>query len=223
MKEQKEKILSVFLSLIIVLILYIFLHEMGHCIVAMACGATITEFSILTAHMSSVGGTYTDISDMWLHVNGALFPMVVSYAYMLFYNREKESSVYRVCSFFMTLMPTFSLLAWVIVPIVYLGGNAPVGDDVTKFLDTFSVKYHPIYVTLAAAVLVLLSLTIMIRKRIIHNYILEIRGEHVEETKKEEMNKKEGKGWNIQMKKKLIAFLAVLVLVAIVVAVLIQT
>lgn len=165
MEKEKRLILLGFVPVIVVL--YIILHEMGHCIVAVACGATITEFSILTAHMSFVGGTFTRALDLWLHANGAMFPLIVSYVYMLLYKKDKESVPYRIFSYFVALIPTCSLLAWVVIPVLYLTGNAPAYDDVTKFLDNFSSNYHPICVTLGALVLMLVSVVLMLKKRII--------------------------------------------------------
>lgn len=173
MKPEKRLILLGFVP--IVVILYIILHEMGHCIVAVACGATITEFSILNARMSFVGGTFTRASDLWLHANGMMFPLIVSYIYMLLYKKEKESVHYHIFSYFMALMPTCSLLAWVMIPVIYLTGSAPGYDDVTKFLDNFSSEYHPIFVTLGALVLMMLSVTLMVKKRIIQNCMMEFR------------------------------------------------
>lgn len=175
MEPKKKKIIEVLVSAVVVLILYIFLHEMGHCIVAIACGATITDFSILTAHMSSVGGNYTNLSDLWLNANGALFPLIVTYVYMLFYDKKRENSFYRILSYFIAIIPACSLLAWVFIPIVYMTGNAPVGDDVTKFLYNFSSGYHPIYVSIAALLLIAVSVTIMVKKQILHNAMAETK------------------------------------------------
>ncbi|MGN0735322.1 MAG: hypothetical protein ACI4LP_05815, partial [Anaerovoracaceae bacterium] len=47
--------------------LYIFLHELGHMIVMLSAGATITSFGILTAHVSAEGGNYSTLSALWLH------------------------------------------------------------------------------------------------------------------------------------------------------------
>lgn len=45
--KHKLKLLGLVILLgIFTLILYIILHELGHCIVAVACGAKITEFSL---------------------------------------------------------------------------------------------------------------------------------------------------------------------------------
>lgn len=175
MDMQKRNGLFLFVSAAIGLVLYIILHEMGHCIVAVACGARITEFSIFTAHMSYTGGSFTDISDLWLHANGMAFPLIVSYVYMLCYQKEKESVFYRIFSYLVVIMPTASVLAWVVIPVVYLVGNAPVGDDVTKFLNNFCTRYSPVYVTIGALVLIMITVVLMVKKRIIQNAIMEFR------------------------------------------------
>lgn len=46
----------------IAIFLYILLHEFGHMIIMLSVGATITDFSIFTAHVSADGGNYTDLS-----------------------------------------------------------------------------------------------------------------------------------------------------------------
>ena len=60
------------LSAGIAIILYILFHEFGHMIVMLSVGATITDFSILTAHVSADGGNYTDLSDMFMNANGTV-------------------------------------------------------------------------------------------------------------------------------------------------------
>ena len=44
------------------------------------------------------------------------------------------------------------MLAWVIIPFLYINGNAPVSDDVTKFLNVFSQDYHPLVVSALAVI-----------------------------------------------------------------------
>jgi len=176
MKDKRIKIISMVAYFLIALVLYIILHELGHCIVAVACGATITEFSILTAHMSYVGGSYTDASDLWLHVNGMLFPLTISYIYMIFYNSDKGNLTYRIVSYVISFMPMFSLLPWVIMPIMYaVGESIPATDDVTKFLYNFSASYNPIWVTVGAVILIATSIIMIIKKRILHNFIVEMK------------------------------------------------
>ena len=67
------------------------------------------------------------------------------------------------------------MLAWVFVPFLYLNGSAPINDDVTKFLIVFCENYHPLIVSVMAVVLMGLGVVLMIKKRIIHNFIEEIK------------------------------------------------
>ena len=171
MQRNSKIAVCLMLSVLIVLPLYIFLHESGHLIVMLFAGATITDFSILTAHVSAIGGNYTNLSYLWLHANGVLLPIFVSLVYMMFYRKENESMFYHTFSYLFLLMPIFSLLAWVVVPFVYLQGNAPVNDDVTKFIYYFSKNYHPLIVSAVAILIIVISLSVMIKKKIIQNLI----------------------------------------------------
>ena len=171
MNKKIRSIGYILLSAGIVVFLYIFLHEFGHTIVMLSAGAEITDFSIFTAHVSGDGGNYTNLSRMWLCANGALFPLIISYAYTLLYQKGNTNTFYRIFSYMVTLIPTASMLAWVIIPVVFLQGNAPINDDVTMFLAVFCNNYHPLIVSAAAAVLIGISVLLMIKRRVIHNFV----------------------------------------------------
>lgn len=47
MDLNTRKILSLFASILFTIPVYIILHEGGHALIALSCGARITEFSIL--------------------------------------------------------------------------------------------------------------------------------------------------------------------------------
>lgn len=175
MNKKIKSIGYILLSTGIGVFLYILLHEFGHMIVMFSVGATITDFSIITAHVSAVGGDYTNLSNMCMEANGALFPLIISYLYILLYQKGSKKSFYRIFSYVVTLMPIVSMLAWVIVPFVYLQGNAPINDDVTKFLVVFCENYHPLIVSVTALVLIGMGVVLMIKKRVIHNFIEEIK------------------------------------------------
>lgn len=175
MANKTKRVMYVLCSALIVLFFYILLHELGHLIVMLSAGATITDFSIITAHVSAVGGNYTNLSDLWLNVNGALLPVIVALVYMLFYKKEKRNSFYIAFSYIVSLMPTMSLLAWVIIPFLYMQGNAPIGDDVTNFLLNFTQSYHPLIVSVISVLIMAIDITLMIKKDIIKNFILMIR------------------------------------------------
>ena len=162
-------------SALLSIFLYILLHEFGHVIVLWSVDADITEFSIVSAHVNYMGGQWTDVSDRWMHLNGALFPFIIAALYMLLYRRDMGSPFYRIFSAFFVLMPICSLLAWVVIPFLYLQGEAPANDDVTKFLYNFT-HYHPAYwVSIAAVLAIVASLSLALWKGIIQNLVSELR------------------------------------------------
>lgn len=72
------------------------------------------------------------------------------------------------------MIPTASMLTWLIMPVIYISGNAPINDDVTKFLNNFSQNFHPLIVSAVAAVIIGIGIGLMIIKKIIHNFIAEV-------------------------------------------------
>ena len=75
-------------------------------------------------------------------------------------------------SFFTGVVPISSLLAWVIIPFVYLNGTAPPSDDCTKFLMSFSQIANPLFVSAAALVI---GSILFIKKGVLRNYIYELQ------------------------------------------------
>lgn len=179
MNNTLKRIGYILLSAVIAIILYTLLHEVGHMIVMLSAGATITDFSILTAHVSADGGDYTNISSMWLHANGALLPVVVSYIYVMLYQKNSAKSFYRIFSYMFCLIPICSTLTWVIIPFAYLQGNAPINEDVTKFLTIFCEKYPPLVVSAIAVALIGIGVVLMVKKRVLLNFIREINPKEI--------------------------------------------
>lgn len=155
--------------------LYILLHEFGHVIVLWSVGADITEFSIASAHVNYTGGAWTNVSDRWMHLNGALFPIVISTFYMLLYRRNIESPYYRIFSGFIAIVPIASLLAWVVIPFLYMSGDAPANDDVTKFLYNFTHDHPAYWVSVAAVLVIAVPTFIVVKKGIVKNFVAEIK------------------------------------------------
>jgi hypothetical protein len=166
--KAKAYIFSIPASAAILLPLYIIAHEFGHALIALLCSARITQFNILHAYISYEGGSFTSFTSSLLNAAGMLLPVLLSAVFMLFYRREKESVFYRVFSFFLAVMPAFSILAWVIVPITYLAGSAPAGDDVTQFLDHSG--FSPLLVLFAALLLFAACVALALKKGILSNF-----------------------------------------------------
>lgn len=122
------------------------LHELGHCIAVWISGGKVTGFHpfFWDAHMSFEG-----IADSpFINISGSLLPILVALAVLLFYKRsEKFPWLNILAGVFCTTI--YSLLAWVVVPLVCLFGFYDPGDDITKFLN--GTGFHPAAVALAAA------------------------------------------------------------------------
>ena len=175
-KEALIKLISILvISAIVTVFLYILLHEFGHVIVMLSAGARITEFSLLGARVSCEGGSFSNTSDLWMNANGAIFPLLISYIFLLFYRKESKNTFYRISSLFFGFTPAFGLLPWFVKPFVYVEGTFTPYDDTTQFLYNFSQGHSPIIVSMAAAVLFGISILLVIRKRVVCNFIEEIK------------------------------------------------
>lgn len=72
---------------------------------------------------------------------------------------------YRMMSFFCTLIPTFSLLPWVALPIAYRFGFVfAENDDSMNFMYNFASSHDPLWVTAAALILIAISVMLILRK-----------------------------------------------------------
>ncbi|MFR1808071.1 MAG: hypothetical protein ACLSWV_03905 [Pygmaiobacter massiliensis] len=166
--KKMELKLSIVASFLITIFLYIFLHEAGHSLVAIACGAQITKFSILKASMAYVGGSFTALTGSLLNAAGMLLPVLVSIIVIFFYNKETENMFYRVFFTAFCVTPFFSTIAWIIIPILYSFGSAPKHDDVTKFLNYSGI--NPFIISAAAFALLVAGLFLAYKKKILQNY-----------------------------------------------------
>lgn len=175
-KNRKARILVYLLvSACIVVPLYILCHEMGHAAVAYICGADTIHISIAGAYMNSSGGSYNRATSAMLNIAGMLVPAIISIIYILLYQRKKDSLFYRLFSFLLVAAFSMPAAAWILVPVLYMLGKAPMGDDVTKFLDVTGM--NPVILILFAVILLVVSIFLAWRRGIIRNYWEELRKE----------------------------------------------
>ena len=167
MNPKVKKILYLLFSLIISLPAYIILHEGGHALVAVLCGARITEFSLIGAYMSYDGGVFSPAMYSLFHCAGMLLPVMAAIIYMLAY-RASGGLFCRIFSFVFLLLPFGSILSWVFVPILYMAGCAPQSDDVTKFI--ISSGFEPWVVATVAVLLFAGCALLTVYKRVIQNW-----------------------------------------------------
>jgi hypothetical protein len=114
---------------------YTVLHEGGHAILGLLFGGTITAFDVsfwdLTAHVG-LEGEFTTAQRALISLAGVGTPLLVWAALLLASPRE----VNPVLSWLRTvgsLATINTLLAWAVLPLLYMQGQTP-GDDSINFL-----------------------------------------------------------------------------------------
>lgn len=153
--NKKIKIVSfLLLSKIISLYIYTFLHESGHALIAVICGGRIEEFILgLNAHVRITGASYTKFTSALMNVMGGLLPIIILLIALSLYKSEISHMFYHIFYFVISISTSFSLLAWLIIPIISMFTDPPIGDDVTNFLEISGI--HPLMVTLVALLIFL--------------------------------------------------------------------
>jgi hypothetical protein len=153
MSSKLKAVLPVLLFAPIWLLLYTVLHEGGHALVILAYGGTIDRFWILglNAHVSAHGAAYTAFGEALMKAAGVLLPSLVSAIALIFYKPRVKLFAYHLCYFLVIATPVFSMLVWIIFPVISLFTPPPQGEDVTQFLNV--AGFHPLFVSLTAFVL----------------------------------------------------------------------
>ncbi|HWQ59165.1 MAG TPA: hypothetical protein VN540_09085 [Clostridia bacterium] len=167
-KRRLVFMLSIPASALAALPIYIILHEAGHTLIAWLCGATITDFNVFNAFMSYEGGAFTPFPAALLNAAGMLLPVLCVLLFMLLYRGGVRGVFSRVFSFFLCALPIFSIVAWILVPILYMAGSAPAEDDVTQFL--YNSGFHPVLVILLALALIALCTAVFLRSRVVGDF-----------------------------------------------------
>ena len=163
---------------IFVLFFYVFLHASGHTIVALASGSKITEFDLFSTrpHMNYKGGNYTLFSTLWLHANGSLLPLFVSYIVAITYKKEIQNFFYRAFCFLFCTINTCSFLVWAVVPLLYMNGYMDAGEDAFKFTKIFFMYQDPRIISVFALLLTGLGALLIFWKEIPRHFFQHVRG-----------------------------------------------
>jgi hypothetical protein len=140
---EKSKSTSAFnliaLSLLIFLFgffMYAFLHEGGHAMAGTLFGQSLAEFDVsfwdLSAHVGMTGGDLSDGQQAVVSAAGVLLPLLVWILFIHLVPRKSNFTL-ELLKLISSMTVINTLLAWIILPLLFLAGNAPV-DDVTNFL-----------------------------------------------------------------------------------------
>jgi hypothetical protein len=130
-------VLLILFVAVFVFFLYTFLHEAGHAITGWLFGQSLTEFDAsfwdLSAHVGLSGGSLTQMQLAIRSAAGMLLPLVV-WAIFISLVPRKGSFILETLKLLSTMVVVNTLLAWIVLPILFLFGRAP-SDDVTNFLN----------------------------------------------------------------------------------------
>ncbi|MGZ6346646.1 MAG: M50 family metallopeptidase [Anaerolineales bacterium] len=139
MTSSRERLKFAGFALLIVLgvaLAYTILHEGGHALAGLAFGGTVREIDVnffnLGAHVS-IDGSFSRYQEAGINVSGAALPLLV-WLVLILALPKKGSPLVLGTKFLATTGTLCSLLAWVVIPFLYLKNDAPAGDDVTRFL-----------------------------------------------------------------------------------------
>jgi hypothetical protein len=163
LKALQKTLIFLFLCLAI-LSLYVFLHEGGHALAVVVQDGQLTEFDLnpLNAHVNFYGNL-TPSGRAVMNISGASLPLLVWFAWMLAMRRRDNPAVESVK--LVAMMGVLNtLLVWMIIPFLYLGGNAPAGDDVTHFLDNSGM--HPLMLAAGALLVYILGWLLYSRRSV---------------------------------------------------------
>jgi hypothetical protein len=139
--------------------LYTFTHEGGHALVGTAFGQKLTAFQVniftLNAYVS-MQGYLTPSQQALKSAAGHGLPLLLWAVFMLLAPRRGDV-VLRLLKAVSSASILASTSVWAIIPLLYLQGQAPPGDDVTSFLNTSAIP--PLLLTgISVVVMVLMAL-----------------------------------------------------------------
>lgn len=151
------------------LVMYVLLHESGHALVGILCGASNIKISIISAHTSWWGGSFNAITDSLCNVAGSVLPVCISWIAMIFYSKDRKILVYQMAYAVFFTITAASVLSWVCLPVCSMFAALPETDDVTKFLNSSGIS--PVLVSLTGIIIIVFSIVIAIKKRLFHTYV----------------------------------------------------
>jgi hypothetical protein len=149
-------IISILFVVLFIFFTYTFLHEAGHAITGWLFGQSLTEFNInfwdFSAHVGMTGEELTRSQLTVQALAGVSLPLLVWGIFIILVPR-KASFTLEILKLISSMTVINTLLAWIILPILFLFGKAP-SDDVTRFLH---------YSQMPPLVLMLIAIIVYIR------------------------------------------------------------
>jgi len=156
-KQESYGSLSVLLTLglfIWVLLMYTFLHEGGHALVAWLSGGSVHVFDINFFNLGAHVRTSAELNrngEIFNSLAGMGLPLLVWLGFMLIAPR-RASPLVETLKIISSAGVIGSLIPWVIIPLIYASGGGPVSDDAARFLQYSA--FNPNWVAAFFAVMI---------------------------------------------------------------------
>lgn len=167
-KVEKRKYLKLKHLIMIpcLILIYAFIHEASHALVAMLFGGKITEFHVfgLDAHVSYEGGNISNTARSLISVAGSLIPTLLLIAFSLFYKYKENRVFLRELFGLFSVSVICSNLVWVFSPFLYMFGIAGNGDT-DNFLDASG--WNPSLISLFALLVIAIQILTIWKKDIL--------------------------------------------------------
>jgi len=149
-QERLKKVTLLILIVLVIGLLYTTLHEGGHALAGMAFGGRVTDFNVnffnVGAHMG-IDGHFSTSQTAVFNAAGTVLPLLAWFLAMLLLPK-RSGFILQWIKILSTMLFLNTLLAWIIVPFLYLSNSAPPADDVTHFITNSG--FPPLAVALAA-------------------------------------------------------------------------
>jgi hypothetical protein len=135
-------------SALFVLFFYTLLHEGGHALTGLLLGGEIYAFNVNFLNMSAhvgMNGHFSALERALVDISGMALPLLV-WTVLLFYLPPKVNPALRFLKTLGSIGLVSSMLPWVVIPVLYMFGKAPDGDDVTHFLKNSGASPWSVFV-----------------------------------------------------------------------------
>jgi len=150
--------------LLFVLLAYTFSHEGGHALLGLLFGGSITSFDAnffnLSAHVG-INGEFNSLQNSLISAAGAGLPLLL-WAVLVSLLPARTTAVMGWFRLILSMGVLNSLLAWIIIPAVFLFNGQPVSDDSFNFLGTSGIA--PLGVSAGALLVYLAGWGLLLRR-----------------------------------------------------------
>lgn len=162
MKKLKLVVVLLCTASIFMLLVYPLLHESGHLLAAKVFGSKHSSIKLgIIQAWASFDGIFTQQQFSMIHIAGMVFTLLMWLIFIMLIPKESPWW-FEPFKLVFSASVIGSLLVWVIVPVLYVYGKAPMGEDATKF--TISTSWNGYAIGAVGLIVFVVSLILFIRK-----------------------------------------------------------